>query len=47
MIRNGPGDRPRGRKDDPDAGRSDASNDWRSGPPPPARESDSTRDRDR
>ena len=42
-FRNGPGDRPRGREDDPDAGRSDASNDWRSGPAPAARESDRDR----
>jgi len=33
------------REEDPNAGRSDASDDWRRGPPPPAR--DDTRDRDR
>ena len=35
----------RGREEDPNAGRSDASDDWRRGPPPPAR--DDGRDRDR
>merc|ERR1712212_1177745 len=36
----------RGRDDDPDAGRSDNSSDWRSGPPP-SRDSDRDRDRGR
>merc|ERR1719472_709966 len=38
-------DRRRGRDDDPNAGRSDASDDWRRGPPPPAREDGRDRDR--
>ena len=33
------------REEDPDAGRSDQSDDWRRGPPPPPRESDRDRDR--
>jgi len=37
--------RGRGRDDDPNAGRSDASDDWRRGPPPPAREDGRDRDR--
>ena len=29
-----------GREDDPNAGRSEADNDWRRGPPPPPRDDD-------